>query len=156
MATYNELKAEYTGSKLIAWNGEHLVREFGNYKLYHWDSVFRFCGKLTRKNLAVTVVLEDGVETAQLDDSDEIFFNVPFSGFRSASIADLKEKVTVGTIKNWTRTDIPGPNMIGYAEVVMPNDSLGYYCYNSGSSGFEVTSVLPTSSSFWETEDPEE
>lgn len=156
MATYDELKAEYTGSKLIAWNGENLVREFGNYKLYHWDSVFRHRGKITSKNLAVSVVIEDGVETAELDDSDAIFFNTPFAGFESASFADLKAKVAAGSIKNYTRTDFSGPTMIGYAEVVNTNDSLGYYCYNSGSGGFEVTNVSSTSSSFWETEDPEE
>jgi len=139
MATYNELKAEYTGSKLIAWNGENLIKEFGNYKLYHWDSVFRYNGKLITKNIAVKVVVEDGVESAELDDSDAIFFNEPFAVFLSASLADLSTKVSSGTIKNYTRTDIAGPTMIGYAEIVKPNDSLGYYCYNSGSSGFEVT-----------------
>ena len=156
MATYDELKAEYTGSKLIAWNGENLIKEFGNYKLYHWDCVFRYCGKITAKNIAVKVVVEDGVETAELDDSDAILFDDSHSGFMSASFADLSTKVSTGTIKNWIRRDFSGPTMVGYVEFVKQDDSLGYYLYNSGSSGLEITEVSPASSSFWETEDPEE
>ena len=157
MATYDDLKAEYTGSKLIAWNGENLIRDLGNYKFYHWQNcVFRYAGKITTKNIAVRVVIEDGVETAELDDSDAIFFDDAHSGFLSASMADLSTKVSNGTLKNYIRTDLSAPTRIGYAEVVKPDDSLGYYCYNSGSSGFTVTEVSSTSSSFWETEDPEE
>ena len=156
MATYDDLKAEYTGSKLIAWNGENLIKEFGNYKLYHWDCVFRYCGKITAKNVAVKVVVEDGVESAELDDSDAILFDDSHSGFMSASFADLSTKVSTGTIKNWTRRDFSRPSMIGYVEFVKQDDSLGYYLYNSGSNGLEITEVSPASSSFWETEDTEE
>ena len=106
--------------------------------------------------VAVKVVVEDGVESAELDDSDAILFDDSHSGFMSASFADLSTKVSTGTIKNWTRREFPGPTMVGYVEFVKQDDSLGYYLYNSGSSGLEITEVSPASSSFWETEDPEE
>ena len=47
-----------------------------------------------------------------------------------------------------------GEEIIG--KFVKQDDSLGYYLYNSGSNGLEITEVSPASSSFWETEDPEE
>ena len=156
MATYNELKTEYI-NKFISWNGEHLVTERTNYKVYHWlDCVFTFNGKIWSKNIAVRVITEDGEETAQIAENDAVFFNEPFAGFLSASYADLNTKVSNGTIKNYTRVNIPGPTLIGYVEFVKTNDAMSYYCYSSGSGGFDVTEVSPNSSSFWETEDPEE
>ena len=157
MSTYEQLKTEYTENKLISWNGENLIKDLGNYKLYHWqDCVFRFNNKLWTKNLSVRVTIEDGVESAELTENDAVFFNEPFAGFLSASYSDLNTKVSDGTIKNYTRVSIPGPTMIGYVEFVKPNDSMAYYCYNSGSGGFEVTEVSPVSSSFWDPDEPEE